>query len=81
MTVKHLERSIRLFSIIATGNASDLITRACQLATSLRDTADDLQTIPVDQQLNFEKLPVFQSYTLLTNALRSIVELKTCQQT
>ncbi|GBN52164.1 hypothetical protein AVEN_106181-1 [Araneus ventricosus] len=45
------------FSIIAEANGSGSITKARQLAASLRaETADILRTIPEDQQLNFEIL-------------------------
>ncbi|GFS95350.1 retrovirus-related Pol polyprotein from transposon 412 [Nephila pilipes] len=46
-----------LFSIVANGNGWDPLTKARQLAASLRtEAADVLRTVPEEEQLNFEAL-------------------------
>ncbi|GFT72588.1 uncharacterized protein NPIL_607831 [Nephila pilipes] len=45
------------FSIVANGNGWDPVTKARQLAASLRtEAADVLRTVPEEEQLNFEAL-------------------------
>ncbi|GFS34208.1 CCHC-type domain-containing protein [Nephila pilipes] len=71
------------FSIVANGNGWDPVTKARQLAASLRaEAADALRTVPEEEQLNFEALTEALELSFGEKCLKdfSRLQLKSRQQ-
>ncbi|GFU30013.1 retrovirus-related Pol polyprotein from transposon 412 [Nephila pilipes] len=71
------------FSIVANGNGWDPVTKARQLAASLRtEAADVLRTVPEEEQLNFEALTEALELRFSEKCLKdfSRLQLKSRQQ-